>query len=312
MEVIRIPGYTEEEKENIARDFLIPKAAENNGLKQYNIEFHNQAIKALISGYTREAGVRGLEREIGAVFRKIAREITQDIPARAVIQRETIEELLGPALHSYDIAEEEDQVGIATGLAWTENGGDIIFIEVTGFKGQKDITMTGSLGEIMQESAKAAWSYLRNNCDLFGINEDLLTQTDLHIHVPAGAIPKDGPSAGITIAVALASFFTGSPVRRDVAMTGELTLRGRVLPIGGVKEKLLAARRAGIREVILPKKNGLMLGDLPDYVRDGMTIHLIHDVKEAIEIALADSACNCRHMDQPILPFISQEIFQYA
>jgi ATP-dependent Lon protease len=316
MEVIRIPGYTDEEKEKIAELFLIPKATDENGTKQYSTMFHPDAIRFLVRAFTREAGVRNLEREIGAVFRKIAREITQELPVRPEILPETIEELLGPPKYFFDLAEEEDQVGTATGLAWTENGGDIIFIEVTGFRGHKELTMTGSLGEVMQESAKAALSYLRNTSHLLGINEQLLSETDLHIHVPAGAIPKDGPSAGITIAVALASFFTGIPVRRDVAMTGELTLRGRVLPIGGVKEKLLAARRAGVREVILPKKNEPNLLDLPDYAKEGMTIHFISDVGEAIRIALASPCDACFSgpaVEQPILPlFPVGEQRQYA
>jgi ATP-dependent Lon protease len=316
MEVIRIPGYTDEEKEKIAEIFLIPKAAEENGTRHYPASFNPEAIRFLVRAFTREAGVRNLEREIGAVFRKIAREITQELPVRSEILPETIEELLGPPKYFFDLAEEEDQVGVATGLAWTENGGDIIFIEVTGFRGHKDLTMTGSLGEVMRESAKAALSYLRASSHLFGINEQLLSETDLHIHVPAGAIPKDGPSAGITIAVALASFFTGIPVRRDVAMTGELTLRGRVLPIGGVKEKLLAARRAGVREVIVPKKNQPNLLDLPDYAKEGMTIHYISEVGDAIRIALASQCDSCFSgpaVEQPILPlFPAGEPSQYA
>jgi ATP-dependent Lon protease len=307
MEVIRIPGYTDEEKEKISEFFLINKAMEENGIREYPIQFSAEAIRLIVRAFTREAGVRNLEREIGSVCRKIAREITEEKPLRELIVPETIEELLGPAKYFFDLAEEEDQVGIATGLAWTENGGDIIFIEVTGFKGQKDLTMTGCLGDVMQESARAALSYLRNTCNVFGIEEQMLSQTDLHIHVPAGAIPKDGPSAGITIAVALASFFSGVPVRRDVAMTGELTLRGRVLPIGGVKEKLLAARRAGVREVILPKKNEAHLRDLPDYVKDGMTLHFVADVGEAIRIALSSALQTCypeKLTDQPILPFL--------
>ncbi|HMK36942.1 MAG TPA: endopeptidase La [Desulfomonilaceae bacterium] len=315
MEVIRIPGYTDEEKEKIAELFLIPKVLDESGIRQYPLQFKPEAIQFLVRAFTREAGVRNLEREIASVFRKIAREITQELPARTEILPETVEELLGPPKYVFDLAEEEDQVGVATGLAWTEHGGDIIFIEVTGFKGQKDLTMTGSLGEVMQESARAALSYLRNTCHMFGINETSLAQTDLHIHVPAGAIPKDGPSAGITIAVALASFFAGIPVRRDIAMTGELTLRGRVLPIGGVKEKLLAARRAGVREVILPKKNRPNILDLPDYVKDGMTIHFISDVGEAIRIALSSENCTCfsEHVaEQPILPLFPVHQQQYA
>lgn len=314
MEVIRIPGYTDEEKEKIAELFLVEKALEESGLRSYDIRFSPEAIGFIIQGYTREAGVRNLERQIGAVLRKIAREVTQDFPARKEVAPDVVEELLGPAKYHYDLAEEEDQVGTATGLAWTENGGDIIFIEVTGFRGQKDLTLTGCLGEVMQESAKAALSYLRHHCADYGMDEKSLSQTDLHIHVPAGAIPKDGPSAGITIAVALASFFTGIPVRRHVAMTGELTLRGRVLAIGGVKEKLLAARRAGVREVILPKKNGTQIADLPDYVRDGMTIHFVADVGEAIRIALCrePDGCVTKFPDQPILPLFPESTQEYA
>jgi ATP-dependent Lon protease len=315
MEVIRIPGYTDEEKEKIAEMFLVPKTMSENGVEEYPISFSPDALRFLIRSYTREAGVRNLEREIGSICRKIAREITQELPPRPEVSPETVEELLGPPRYFFDLAEEEDQVGTATGLAWTENGGDIIFIEVTGFKGQKELTMTGSLGEVMQESAKAALSYLRHSCHLHGIDDELLSHTDLHIHVPAGAIPKDGPSAGITIAVALASFFTGIPVRRDVAMTGELTLRGRVLPIGGVKEKLLAARRAGVSDVILPKKNYSSLKDIPDYVLDGINLHFVSDVGEAIRIALASMPEACYPggiVDQPRLPLFTEEPREYA
>jgi ATP-dependent Lon protease len=315
MEVIRIPGYTEEEKEKIADQFLVQKAMEENGISDYPVKFSAESIRMLVQGYTREGGVRNLEREIGSICRKIAREVTENLPVRAEILPETVEDLLGPPRYFYELAEEEDQVGICTGLAWTENGGDIIFIEVTGFKGSKELTMTGSLGDIMQESARAALSYLRTTCNIYGIDDDLLSQTDLHIHVPAGAIPKDGPSAGITIAVALASYFTGIPVRRDVAMTGELTLRGRVLPIGGVKEKLLAARRAQVKEVILPKKNQPSLKDLPEYVTEGMTIHFVSDVGEAICIALESVPTSCHVedvQDQPILPFFACEAAEYT
>ena len=315
MEVIRIPGYTDEEKEKIAELFLVPKALEENGINGYPVRFSQESLCSLITGFTREAGVRRLERTIDSVCRKIAREITQDQPVRQEITPATVEELLGSPKYFVELAEEEDQVGIATGLAWTENGGDIIFIEVTGFRGRKELTMTGCLGDVMQESARAALSHLRNACGLYGINEKHLAKTDLHIHVPAGAIPKDGPSAGITIAVALASFFTGIPVRRDVAMSGEVTLRGRVLPIGGVKEKLLAARRAGVREVILPKKNSPSLKDLPEYVKNDMIIHFVNDVDEAIRIALVvepTALCAPTFLDQPILPLFSEEPGQYA
>ncbi len=314
-EVIRIPGYTDEEKEKIAEAFLVPKTIEENGISEYAPHFTLEAISHVVRAYTREAGVRNLEREIGSICRKIAREITQDLPARKEILPETAEELLGPPKYFYDVTEEEDQVGIATGMAWTESGGDIIFVEVTGFKGRKELTMTGSLGDVMQESARAAISYLRSTCQVYGIEDRLLSETDLHIHVPAGAIPKDGPSAGITLCVALASFFTGIPVRRDVAMTGEITLRGRVLPIGGVKEKLLAARRAGVRKIILPKKNESSLSDLPDYVKQEMEIHLINEVGEAIRHALVEDLEAWRpreFLDQSILPLFSEEQPEYV
>ncbi len=288
MEVIRIPGYTDEEKSAIGETFLAPKSLEDNGLGEYSVNFTDEAIGYVVRGYTREAGVRELERKINGICRKIAREITRDLPARELIEPDTVEELLGPPPFHRELAEEQDQVGIATGLAWTETGGDIIFVEVTGFKGggNKDPIMTGSLGDVMRESARAAISYLRHSCRLYGIDETVIAATDLHIHVPAGAIPKDGPSAGITLVLALASFFMGVPVRRDVAMTGEITLSGRVLPIGGVKEKLLAARRAGVREVILPAKNEPSLRDLPDYVMRDMKIHFVSRVGEAIRVAL--------------------------
>lgn len=315
MEVIRIPGYTDEEKEEIADRFLVSKAMEENGIKGHPIRITPEALRLTIRGYTREAGVRNLEREIGAIFRKLARDISMDVPVREEILPETVEELLGAPKFYFDLAEEEDQVGIATGLAWTEHGGDIIFVEVTGFRGQKNLTMTGCLGEVMQESARAALSCLRNSCHIYGLDEQFLAEGDLHIHVPAGAIPKDGPSAGITIAVALSSFFTGIPVRRDVAMTGEVTLRGRVLPIGGVKEKLLAARRAGVREVILPKRNEPSLKDLPDYVKEGMILHFVTDVGEAIRIALTREPEQFQPelaVEQSILPMFPEQAVNCA
>lgn len=314
-EVIRIPGYTDEEKEKIATLFLVPKVVKENGVDGCAIQLCHESIRFIIRSFTREAGVRNLEREIGSVCRKIAREITQGKPPRQEIPPETVEELLGPPKFFFDVAEEEDQVGTATGLAWTETGGDIIFVEVSGFKGRKELTLTGCLGEVMQESARAALSYLRNTCEMYGIDEALLAETDLHIHVPQGAIPKDGPSAGITIAVALASFFTGIPVRRTVAMTGELTLRGRVLPVGGVKEKLLAARRAGVLEVILPERNRASLRDLPDYMKEEMTLHFVGDVGDAIRVALTTQPETCRRPsagEQPILPLLSEERPEYV
>ena len=310
MEIIRVCGYTDEEKLQIAQMFLIPKALEDTGVKEHSIHFSPDAIKGIIRGHTRESGVRQLERAIHAICRKIALDIAQEKTPRTSVTSSLVEELLGPPKYFFELAEDQDQVGIATGLAWTESGGDIIFIEVTGFKGRKELTMTGCLGDVMQESAKAALSYLRNTCTQYGVSESTLSRTDLHIHVPAGSIPKDGPSAGITIAVALASFFTGIPVKRHVAMTGEVTLRGRVLPIGGVKEKLLAARRAGVREVILPKKNWSNVKDLPDYVKNDLVIHLVSGVDEAIRLALAREPKPESTQDMPeqfCLPFVSPD-----
>jgi ATP-dependent Lon protease len=314
MEVIRISGYTDEEKQKIAELFLVRKAKEENGVTDYPIEFTSESVAHVIRSYTREAGVRNLERQIGALCRKVAREITQNRPLRTVIDKDAVEELLGPPKFFSDIAEEQDQVGVATGLAWTETGGDIIFIEVSGIRGGKDLVMTGRLGSVMQESVKAALTYLKNTCHLYGLDVKTLTDTDLHVHVPAGAIPKDGPSAGLTIAVALTSFFSGVPVRRDIAMTGEVTLRGRVLPIGGVKEKLLAARRAGIVDVILPEKNRSALRDLPEYVLEEMNIHFVSEVGEAIQEALVFDGEACRFgagMRQPFLPIFSGRPSEY-
>ncbi|MFH0822615.1 MAG: endopeptidase La [Pseudomonadota bacterium] len=315
MEMIHIPGYTDEEKEKIAELFLIEKALDENGLKEFPVSFSPDAVSFLIRSFTREAGVRNLEREIHSVCRKIAREVTQGLLPRDEVTPATVEELLGPPKYFFDLAEEEDRVGISTGLAWTATGGDIIFIEVTGFRGGKSLTLTGSLGDVMQESAKAALSYLRSTCLEHGIEDDAMADLDLHIHVPSGGIPKDGPSAGITIAVALASFLTGIPVRRDVAMTGEVTLRGRVLRVGGVKEKVLAARRAGVREIILPEKNRSSLKDLPEHVLDEMAIHLVSNVGEAIRIALMpDSKVDGiqRLSPGPILPGFAEETAEYV
>ncbi|MCX5872870.1 MAG: endopeptidase La [Deltaproteobacteria bacterium] len=307
MEMIAIPGYTDEEKEKIADQFLIPKAQEQNGIKDYNIIFEEPAIRKLINGYTREAGVRNLEREINSVCRKIALQITQHQPLRNLIDMDAIDDLLGPPKYYSELAEETDNVGVATGLAWTENGGEIIFVEVTGFGGRSGLILTGSLGDVMQESARAALSYLRHACESFGLDQKRFSDTELHVHVPSAAIPKDGPSAGVTIAVALVSFFTGIAVRKDVAMTGELTLHGRVLPVGGIKEKLLAAKRSGVKEVILPAKNFPQVRSFQDHITKGLVLHFVSDVGEAISAALATNpgfpefSMGC----QSILPFFS-------
>lgn len=289
MEVIQLPGYTEEEKEKIALHFLIPHQIEENGLKNYKITFTSEAIYKIIREYTREAGVRNLEREIGSICRKIAKEITMGKPLRELIDETTVEEFLGSRKYFREVAQEKDRIGVATGLAWTENGGDIIFIETSKTKGDKGLILTGSLGDVMKESAQAALTFIRTNAASFNIPEDFFQGCDLHIHIPAGATPKDGPSAGITIATALVSLLKSRPVSREIAMTGEITLSGRILPVGGIKEKILAARRAGVKTVILPKKNEENLEDIPDYIKKEMKFVLVENMKEVLEITLPDS-----------------------
>ncbi len=286
MEVITLSGYTEEEKEKIAFQFLIPKQIDENGLKEQGITFTTEAVCKIIREYTREAGLRNLEREIGSICRKIARSMAQGKAASKEVTPELVADLLGPRKFFVEIAEEIDRVGVATGLAWTESGGDIIFVEATKMKGRRGLTLTGSLGDVMKESAQAAMSYMRTHAGDYGIPVDFINRYDIHIHVPAGAIPKDGPSAGVTMATAIASLMTDKPAKRDVAMTGEITLSGRVLPIGGVKEKVLAARRAGVKTVILPKKNEVNLEDIPDYIRKEMQFIFVKTIDEVIKQAL--------------------------
>lgn len=290
MEVIRLSGYSDEEKLQIAFKYLIPKQLVENGLAGYPFEIEPATILKLIREYTREAGVRGLERKISAICRKMAREITQGRKPRSRLAENEVENLLGARHFFADVAGEEDRVGVATGLAWTENGGDIIFIEVSRMVGKKQLTLTGSLGDVMQESAKTALSYIRANHAHFGIEADFFEKSDLHIHVPAGAIPKDGSSAGVTIATALISLLSGRPVRRQVAMTGELTLSGRVLPIGGVKEKILAAHRAGVSTVLLPGRNRENLREVDEIIRGKMKILLVDSMEEIIRTALLDKS----------------------
>ncbi|MDO8444823.1 MAG: endopeptidase La [Deltaproteobacteria bacterium] len=286
MEVIYLSGYTEEEKEKIAFQFLIPKQTEENGLKDKGVNFTEEAVRKIIREYTKEAGLRNLEREIASICRKIARNMAQGKGVCCDVTPEIVEEFLGPRKFFVEIAEETDTIGVATGLAWTEAGGDIIFVEATKMKGRRGLTLTGSLGEVMKESAQAAMSYMRTHAKEYEISEDFFNRFDIHIHVPAGAIPKDGPSAGVTMATAIASLLTGRPAKRDVAMTGEITLSGRVLPIGGVKEKVLAARRAGVKTVILPKRNEVNMEDVPDYVRKEMKFIFVKTIDEVIKLAL--------------------------
>jgi ATP-dependent Lon protease len=288
MEMLELPGYTEEEKLQIVDRHLIPKQLNENGLAGQKIEFSREALSEIIRSYAREAGLRNLEREIARVFRKVARSLTEGETPPERITPDLLQRYLGPPKFFSEVAERTNEPGVATGLAWTPNGGDIIFIESTRMNGQKGLTLTGSLGDVMKESAQAALSYIRTRADRLGIALDFYDKSDLHVHVPAGGIPKDGPSAGVTIAASLASLLTGRPVRSDVAMTGEITLRGKVLPVGGIKEKVLAARRAGIRTVILPRRNQSDLDDIPPELRAEMETLFVDTVDEVLTHALRD------------------------
>lgn len=283
MEIIELSGYTEEDKVHIAMDYLIPKQVKEHGLKDFNISFSEGAIRKIIRQYTREAGVRGLEREIASICRKVARKVVEDKNAYENITANSVAKLLGTEKYRYGVADKENQVGVATGLAWTETGGDILSIEVAILKGKGKLTLTGKLGDVMKESAQAALTYVRSRAESLNIDPDVRDNYDIHVHVPEGAIPKDGPSAGITIATALASAMSGIPVKSNVAMTGEITLRGRVLPIGGVKEKVLAAHRAGIDTIILPIDNKKDMSEIPANIRRKMRFVLVSHMDEVLE-----------------------------
>ncbi len=288
LEIIRIPGYTEIEKLEIAKRHLLPKQLEATGLKAEQIDFQDEGLRTLTQNYTREAGVRNLEREIASVLRKVARRLLTSEDSdnfRETITAELVQELLGPIKFRRQLIGETHEIGLATGLAWTEVGGEVLHIEATLLKGRGNITLTGKLGEVMQESARAALTCVRSRAKHLGIEQDFYKKFDLHLHVPEGAIPKDGPSAGIAISTALVSVLTGQAIRNDVAMTGEITLRGKVLPIGGVKEKLLAAHRAGIRLVILPKENEKDLVEIPREIKDELSIHAVEDVEAVWNLA---------------------------
>jgi ATP-dependent Lon protease len=289
MEVIRLSGYSEEEKLHIAKIYLIPKQLKENGLDEETVEFSDKAIAFLIRGYTREAGVRNLERRIGSIIRKIAKKIIETGKKRKYkITPSLIKKFLGAPIYSTE-KEEKDEIGVVTGLAWTEVGGEILKIEVIKMDGKGNLVLTGSLGDVMKESARIAFSYVKSKAKELGIEPEEFGKYDLHIHVPAGAIPKDGPSAGIAITTGIASVFTNRPVRSDVAMTGEITLRGKVLPVGGLKEKILAAKRAGIKTVILPKDNKEeVMSDLPPYVRKSMNLIFVDHIDEVFKIALRE------------------------
>ncbi len=287
MEIISLSGYTHLEKLAIGRQFLVPKQKQEQGLEEAKIAFEDTALEELIDSYTREAGVRNLEREVGSILRKVARQVLVAGPDYSItIDRPKVRELLGKAKFRSQQIHDRSEVGLATGLAWTEVGGEILSTEVALSRGKGNLTLTGKLGDVMQESARAALSYVRSRAELFGLDPDFHASLDIHIHVPEGAIPKDGPSAGITMATALLSAVTKIPVHRDIAMTGEITLRGKVLPVGGVKDKILAAARAGITRIILPADNERDLEEIPVDVREKMEFHLVESMDEVMTVAL--------------------------
>jgi ATP-dependent Lon protease len=291
MEVIRIAGYTDLEKMSIAERYLIPKQREVNGLADVSVAFRRSAVRSLIHHYTKESGVRSLEREVGSICRKIAKDVlktaTGGDPRSYDVSQRAVQRYLGPAKYRYGTAEEKDQIGLTTGLAWTELGGELLTVEAQVMPGKGKLMITGKLGEVMQESAQAAMSYVRSRAEALGLDKRFLENIDIHVHVPEGAIPKDGPSAGITMATTLVSALCRFPVRRDVAMTGEITLRGRVLPIGGLKEKVLAAHRGGIKTVIIPKENAKDIREIPRKVREKLEIVVVEHADEVLRAALA-------------------------
>lgn len=286
METIEFPGYIEEEKLEISRRFLIPRQLEESGIDEGELIFEDTALRKVIREYTYEAGVRNLEREIGQICRKTARLKSEKKRFTKKLSLSAVEKFLGPPQFFFTEAERKDEVGVATAMAWTENGGDIMPVEVLIMEGKGNLQITGQIGDVMQESAQAALSYMKSRADTFNIEPDLFEQIDIHIHIPEGAIPKDGPSAGITIAAALISAMTERPIRKEIGMTGEITLRGNILPIGGVREKILAAHRAGLRTILLPEKNAKDLIEVPKKVRDDLKIILVHHMDEVLNYAL--------------------------
>jgi ATP-dependent Lon protease len=289
MEVLQIPGYTEEEKVEIAKAHLVPRQRQEHGLTEEQIEFTEEAIRTTINDYTREAGVRNLDREIANLSRKIARRYVEGEQGKAVLDGPRVHELLGPVRYFRELTERTDRSGVAIGLAWTQVGGEILFVESSRMKGKGKITITGRLGDVMKESALAALTWIRSNAASLGIDEKLFEESDFHVHIPAGAIPKDGPSAGVTLTCSLVSLLTDIPVMPDLAMTGEVTLRGRVLPVGGVKEKVIAAKSAGIKRVILPTKNEKDLVDVSQPVRDALRFQFVDDIDQLLDLAFGEA-----------------------
>jgi ATP-dependent Lon protease len=294
MEILEIPGYTRREKLAIARQHLLPKQLSEHGLNTEQLEITDRALEEIIDHYTREAGVRSLERQIAGVIRGVAVKVAEgETQKRRVDNEDDLHEFLGAAKYTSEVAERTAESGVATGLAWTSVGGEILFIEATKMYGTGKLQLTGQLGDVMKESAQAALSFVRSNAAQYGIAKDFLEKSDLHIHIPAGAMPKDGPSAGVTMFTALVSLLTGLKVRHDVAMTGEITLRGRVLPIGGLKEKVLAAHRAGIKRIIVPERNRTDLEEVPKEVVDELQFFFVSRMEQVLEAAL-------EHMPTPL------------
>jgi ATP-dependent Lon protease len=286
MEVIEIPGYTESDKLNISKRYLVPRQLDANGLTEKQVKFLDAALRWIIESYTREAGVRNLERNIGSVCRAIAADVVAGNSQKVTVDKDYVTKVLGPRRFEPELASRTSVPGVATGMAYTPVGGEILFIEATRFPGKGMITLTGQIGDVMKESATAAYSLVRSRAVSLGIDPKLLAESDIHIHVPAGAIPKDGPSAGTAMFTALASLLLNRPVHHDIAMTGEITLRGLVLPIGGLKEKTLAAKRAGIKQVIVPKRNEKDLPEIPDEVKQTLKFHFVENVDQVLDVAL--------------------------
>jgi ATP-dependent Lon protease len=286
METIEIPGYTQADKLDIAKRYLVPRQLDANGLTTKNARFTDQALKEVIESYTREAGVRNLERQIGSLARSVAADVATGKTEKVTLDPKAVVRILGPHRFEPELASRTSVPGVATGMAYTPVGGEILFIEASRMPGKGAITLTGQIGDVMKESATAAFTLVRSRAEDLGIDPKLLAESDIHIHVPAGAVPKDGPSAGVAMFTALASLLLNRPVHHDVAMTGEITLRGLVLPIGGLKEKTLAARRAGIKQVIVPKRNEKDLPDIPEEVRNTLKWHFVSNIDEVMEVAL--------------------------
>ena len=286
MELIRLPGYTEEEKLHIAKRYLVPRQMEEHAISEKNLEIGDATLRRLIREYTHEAGVRNLEREIANIARKVPRRLSEGNRRKFAPKPADLETILGPPRFDFGLAETEDQVGAVTGVAVSEYGGDVMTVEAIVVPGKGEFTLTGQLGKVMEESARAAFSYAKVHAGRYEVERSRLEDNSIHIHVPAGGIPKDGPSAGVTMTTAIVSALTGRAVRKDVAMTGEITLRGRVLPIGGVKEKLLAAHRAGIKTFMLPRKNRKDLAEVPEEIRNEIEVVMVEHVEEVLKIAL--------------------------